>query len=89
MYGKRATPYEVLSQFSRAGQHAPRLLGTLVGLADLIVGVAIIKMSRRLARGLNTMYAALPGAFRASRGSSVTCAFGGVVAILSVIFGPA
>lgn len=78
--------------FQEQVEYAPRLLGTLIGLAVLVLGVAVITTSGRLTKGLNTMYAALPGRFQypprfVALFGAVMCAFGGVVAILSVIFG--
>ena len=72
--------------------YVPRVLGTLIGLAILVAGVALVKVSGPLTKALNTMYAALPARFQyppwfvASFGV-VVCAFGGILAILSVILG--
>jgi hypothetical protein len=78
--------------FQSQVEHVPRLVGSLIGFAIVILGAALITLSMRLTRGLNVMYAQLPGHFqyppwfvRAFGG--VVCAFGLVILILSLILG--
>ncbi len=70
----------------------PRLLGTLIGLAIVGVGVALVAYRTPLTTGLNRLYAALPGRFQyphwfAAFFGGLTCAFGAVITVLSLILG--
>jgi hypothetical protein len=82
----------VFLAFQGQVEYVPRVLGTLIGLAILVGGVVLIKLSGPLTKGLNTMYRALPGRFQypprfVALFGAVVCAFGGIVAILSMIRG--
>jgi hypothetical protein len=45
----------VFLAFQGQVEYVPKVLGTLIGLAILVAGVALIKMSGPLTKGLNTM----------------------------------